>query len=70
MMNSWALAIFAASTTCSCVASGEPYLMFASTVSLKSNVSCITLPTRLRRSAIRRSRRSTPSIVTRPSYGS
>ena len=70
MMKSWAFASFAAATTCSCVASNEPYLMLFSTVSLKSSVSCITAPTSFLRSATATSRRSTPSIATRPFCGS
>ena len=44
--------------------------MFASIVSLNRSVSCWTEPTRRRRSTVRRLRRSTPSIVTRPCCGS
>ena len=69
-MNSSAFASFAASTISASVAVGRPYAMLSRTVPRKSTVSCRTKPIWPRSPWTVKSRRSTPSIRTRPPEGS
>ncbi len=60
----------AARSTSSRVAPGLPMAMFSATVPENRKDSWVTITTPRRRSAVARSRRSTPSRVIRPSVGS
>ena len=65
-MKSWICASRAAATISSCVAPGLPYAMLYSMLSLKSTVSCGTMPIAARRLVCCTSRTSWPSTVMRP----
>ena len=67
VMNSWAWAVLAASTTSSSEASGLPYFMLSVMVPLKRIASWRLIPMWLLRLSILMSLTSTPSRVTRPS---